>query len=172
MGEESSDDPAELRAASDAHDRRTHLKRLGLGVAAAGAWVTPQVLGAPRASAGCTPVLRRMQFFPSACARETPDSVGGCLPTDWDVATDAVFSHSCFSPSGSPSSNISQGGSITISATGCTPVSAVASRVCTSGSLSSGCVTGSISGSTVTFSTVPSGQCFYEVIRIVISCCT
>lgn len=168
MGEESNADPAEPLVADGAHDRRTHLKRLGLGVAAAGAWVTPQVVGAPRASAGCTPVLRRMQFNPASCSSETPSS-DTCVPTNWGSATDAALSFSC------SSGNVSLGGSITITASGCTPVSAVAERVCTAGSGSATCIVGSISGTTVTFPTISAPnteQCFYDVIRIVISCCT
>jgi hypothetical protein len=168
MGEESDANSAEPLVAGDAHDRRTHLKRLGLGVAAAGAWVTPQVVGAPRASAGCTPVLRRMQFVPTSCSSTTPASAS-CVPTDWSVATNASLTFTCSSP------NIRLGGSITITSVGCTPVSAAAIRLCTSGSGSASCVSGSISGNTVTFPTIPSPnteQCAYTAIRIVISCCT
>jgi hypothetical protein len=167
MGEEIGAHPDEPRSVRDAHDRRTHLKRLGLGVAAAGAWVTPQVVGAPRASAGCTPVLRRMQFIPNSCASETPDSTG-CLPTNWSSATNASFGFSC------SSSDISEGGSITISESGCTPVSAVAEQFCPGASgTQTTCVTGSIAGNTVTFpATNLTLGCVYLTIRIVISCCT
>jgi hypothetical protein len=167
MGEEIGVRPDEPLAARDAHDRRTHLKRLGLGVAAAGAWVTPQVVGAPRASAGCTPVLRRMQFDPGSCSSEMPNDLS-CLPANWFSATNASFGFSC------SSSDIKEGGSITISETGCTPVSAVAEQYCPgeSGEKTT-CVTGSISGNTVTFPTTNSTLgCVYLTIRIVISCCT
>lgn len=166
------DEPA---AASGAHDRRTLLKRLGLGAAVVGAWTTPQVLAAAPASAACTPITKMLQINPAVCASggvtttfPTAPEPTTCFPSGWASGRNDGVTYTC-------PATPALGGTITITTVGCTPVSARAILFCNpapSGGSQYSCVSGTISGTSVTFPTsMPAPGCFYLMFRITLSCC-
>lgn len=136
----------------------------------AGAWVAPQVLSTPTASAVCTPVEKLLQVNISCTAVNTTTNGGlpGCVPTGWVDGRNDGVGFSC-----TPAPGVAKGATITIAA-GCTPLEARAVKSCF---LSSGgspvltCVTGSIVGQVVTFPTITDSRCFYDAYRIQLTCC-
>jgi hypothetical protein len=162
---------------STAHDRRDFLRRAGLGAAAAGAWVAPQVLSTSTASAACTPVCKLLQVT-TGCAPASTNVNGnlpGCVPScqsgvagSWASGPNDLVGFSC---TPAPGGN-SKGATITI-ANGCTPADAKAVKQCSAsgGLVTYSCVSGSISGQVVTFPTITDPQCFYDAYRITVTCC-
>ena len=70
-------------------DRRRFLQQAGLGAAAVGAWVAPQVLFTATAAAGCTPITKLLQVpactCPSAAGAitNTDANLPSCVPGGW-----------------------------------------------------------------------------------------
>ena len=151
---------------TSSHDRREFLRRAGLGAAAAGAWVAPQVLSSGVAHAGCTPVTRCLQVTASGCSGSgmTSSPLGTCLPSGCSVGgSTPPVSWTCGT------------NSVTITTAGCTIVDAVAVKSCSgSGGPALLCVTpSSMTATTVTFPTlVAPPTCTYLVYRLSTSCCT
>ena len=151
-------------------DRRALLKRLGLGAAAAGAWVTPQVLFASPASAGCTPITKLLEIDATNCSGGSQvttsiPSGSGCTLSGWVTGRNDGVTYTC-------PANALQGGSFTITTSGCTPTGGIGEKFCTTGSPGgTSCVSySSISGSTITFP-APGAGCTYDTFRIILSCC-
>jgi hypothetical protein len=166
-------------AATPGHDRRQFLQRAGMGAAAVGAWVAPQVLFTATAAAGCTPITKLLQIPACTCpssggAVTTTDSnLPACVPSGWANGRNDGVSFTCSALSGNPC----HGGSINILESGCGPTEGRAVKFCP---LASGnkytCVSGTISGGTITFPLIPSGEqasgCVYIDYRITVTCCT
>lgn len=155
---------------STSHDRREFLRRAGLGAAVAGAWVAPQVLSTPTASAACTPVDRLLQVSIGCAAVVTTTNAGlpACVPTGWANGRNDGVGFAC-----APAPGVAKGATITIAA-GCTPTEAMAVRTCflsSGGSPVRTCVTGTIVGQVVTFPTITDPRCFYDAYRIKLTCC-
>lgn len=152
---------------SSSHDRREFLRRAGLGAAAAGAWVAPQVLSTGVAHAGCTPVNRCLQVTVSGCAGSgiTASPLGTCLPAG------------CTAGGGLPPGVTWTCGtnSVTITAAGWWLSDAVAVKSCSgSGGPTLSCVPySSLTATTATFPTlVAPPTCTYLLYRLTITSCT
>ena len=155
---------------STSQDRRDFLRKAGLGAAVAGAWVAPQVLSTPTASAACTPLIKLLQVAAPSCLEMTTSldaNLPGCVPTSWATGRNDGVGFTC--------AGNALGATITIT-DGCTPVSAKVVKYCplASGSQYS-CITGSIVGNVVTFPTITGSGiiegCVYLEYRITVSCC-
>ena len=159
-----------------AHDRRAFLQRAGLGAAAVGAWVAPQVLFTSVASAGCTPITKLLQINANSCGTGVSTTVNpdltGCVPVGWTTNQNDMVQFSCSGLFGLAIF----GGSITIESAGCTPAQGRAVRYCSLASTKYSCVEGSISGSTITFAQITGPEaalnCRYVDFRITVTCCT
>lgn len=154
---------------STSSDRREFLRRAGLGAAVAGAWVAPQVLSTPTASAACSPVEKFLQVsIGCAGVARTAPSLLGCAPTGWTTPGNDGVGFAC-----APAPGIAKGATITIAA-GCTPLQAMAVRTCflsSGGSPVRTCIPGTIVGQVVTFPTITDPRCFYDAYRIRLTCC-
>ena len=161
------------------HDRRQFLQRAGLGAAAVGAWVAPQVLFTATAAAGCTPITKLLQVRACTCpgssgaVTTTDGNLPGCVPSGWANGRNDGVGYTCTATAGNPC----WGGSITILGTSCVPTAGRAVKWCR---LASGtkftCVTGAIVGSTITFPALSTQEqvtgCIYVDYRITVTCCT
>lgn len=159
-------------------DRRRFLQKAGLGAAALGAWVAPQVLFTASAAAGCTPITKLLQVAACSCpagfgAVTTLDAnLPGCAPGGWATGRNDGVTFTCSAPA-----NPCHGGSVTITRVGCTPTSGRAVKFCP---LASGtkytCISGTLSGSTISFATLSASEraqgCVYIDYRITVTCCT
>lgn len=166
-------------SATPGHDRRQFLQRAGIGAAAVGAWVAPQVLFTATAAAGCTPITKLLQIPAATCpssggATTTTDSnLPSCVPSGWANGRNDGVSFTCSALGANPS----HGGAINILDAGCGPTEGRAVKFCP---LASGtkytCVTGTISGGTITFPYLTSAEratnCIYIDYRITVTCCT
>ena len=149
---------------TSSHDRREFLRRAGLGAAAAGAWVAPQVLSSGVAHAGCTPVIRCLQVTASGCSGSGMTGFAGCLPSGCSLGGSTP-----------PVSWTCAGNSVTITTAGCTITDAVGVKACIgSGGPATFCVapSSSLPATTVTFPTlVAPPACNYLYFRLSITCC-
>jgi hypothetical protein len=160
---------------SSSADRREFLRRAGLGAAAAGAWVAPQVLGTATVSAACTPVDKFLQVAASGAtsgeSMTNDPNLPGCKPSTWVTdRTDGIT----FTPN---PTNLEYGGTLTITSAGCTPVQAKVVKYCPSGSGSGYvCINGTIVGNDITFPALTLAEqdagCVYQRIRVYLTCCT
>lgn len=160
-------------------DRRRFLQQAGLGAAAVGAWVAPQVLFTATAAAGCTPITKLLQVpactCPSAAGAitNTDANLPSCVPGGWASGRNDGVTFTCTALLANPC----HGGTVTITASGCSPSSGRAVKFCP---LASGakytCVTGTLAGASITFPALSSSEratgCVYVDYRIVVTCCT
>jgi len=165
--------------ANPGSDRRQFLQRAGMGAAAVGAWVAPQVLFTATAAAGCTPITRLLQINACTCpssggvATTTDVNLPACVPAGWANGRNDGVTFTCSALAANPC----HGGSISITSSGCGPTAGRAVKFCpsASGSLYT-CVTGTISGGTITFPLLSSAEqaanCIYIAYRITVTCCT
>ncbi len=159
---------------SSSADRREFLRRAGLGAAAAGAWVAPQVLGTATVSAACTPVDKFLQVAAQGGSEESTTNdpnLPGCKPSTWVTGrTDGIT----FTPD---PTTLGAGGTLTITSVDCTPLEAKVVKYCPSGSGSGYvCITGTIVGNDITFPALTGAElaagCVYQRIRVYLTCCT
>lgn len=165
--------------AESGHGRRQFLQRAGLGAAAVGAWIAPQVLFTASAAAGCTPITKLLQIVACTCpvgvgsTTSTDSNLPSCAPAGWATGRNDGVTFTC----GALGGNACWGGFINITSSGCSPSSGRAVKFCplASGSKFS-CVTGIVSGGTITFPLLTSAErlngCVYLDYRIVVTCCT
>lgn len=160
-------------------DRRRFLQQAGLGAAAVGAWVAPQVLFTATAAAGCTPITKLLQIPACSCPSSlgsitnTDSNLPSCVPAGWVSGRNDGITFTCSALAVNPC----HGGAVTITTAGCTPSSGRAVKFCP---LASGskytCVSGTVSGGTITFPLLTSAEratgCVYVDYRIAVSCCT
>lgn len=160
------------------HDRRRFLQA-GLGAAAVGAWVAPQVLFTATAAAGCTPITKLLQIPACTCpssggsTTNTDANLPGCVPPSWASGRNDGVTFTCVALLANPC----HGGTVTITKAGCFPTAGRAVKFCL---LASGtkytCVTGSVSGQTITFPALTAFErltgCVYVDYRITVTCCT
>ena len=166
------------RPAQAGHDRRAFLQRAGLGAVAAGAWVAPQVLFTSVASAGCTPITKRLQINAGACASgvgvttTVNPNLPSCVPAGWASGVNDGVTFTCTTPGVS-----TRGATINVTLPGCGPTVAWAVKFCPFGSGPNyTCIPGTIVGATVTFPTIVGLEalflCQYIDYRITVTCCT
>ena len=163
--------------ASAGHDRRAFLQRAGIGAAAVGAWVAPQVLFTSSASAGCTPITKLLQLNAAGCGSQTTTfnpNLGSCFPAGWASSRNDGVTFTC-----APVflGNTLYGAAITITSAGCGPTAGRAVKYCPRGSGANyTCVNGVVSGSTITFPALTLLEiffgCVYVDFRITVTCCT
>ena len=160
------------------HDRRRFLQ-VGLGAAAVGAWVAPQVLFTATAAARCTPISKLLQIPACTCpssggsTTNTDANLPSCAPTGWASGRNDGVTFTCTALLANPC----HGGTVTITKAGCFPTSGKAVKFCP---LASGtkytCVTGTVVGGTITFPALTSLErltnCVYVDYRIAVTCCT
>lgn len=157
-------------------DRRRFLQKAGLGAAALGAWVAPQVLFTASAAAGCTPITKLLQIGACSCAAAVTSvnaNLPGCVPSGWVTGRNDGVTYTCSALLANPC----HGSTVTITNVGCTATAARAVLFCP---LASGtkytCVTGTIAGgTTITFAALTAAQrgqgCVYVDYRITLTCC-
>lgn len=169
----------DVTTTSAGSDRRRFLQQAGLGAAAVGAWVAPQVLFTATAAAGCTPITKLLQVPACTCpsslgsVTNTEGNLPSCVPGGWASGRNDGVTFTCSALSVNPC----HGGTITITASGCSPASGSAVKFCP---LASGnhytCVPGVVSGANITFplinSTDRGNGCVYVDYRITVTCCT
>ena len=166
----------EQAPATAGHDRRAFLQRAGIGAAAVGAWVAPQVLFTSTAAAGCTPITKLLQLNALTCGSQTTSfngNLGSCFPAGWAAGRNDGVTFNC-----APLVlNTNRGAAITILSAGCGPTAGTAVRYCPNASGNKySCVNGTISGATITFPLINpfanGGNCVYIDFRITVTCCT
>ncbi len=161
------------------HDRRQFLQRAGLGAAAVGAWVAPQVLFTASAAAGCTPITKLLQIVACNCpvgagsVTTTDPNLPSCAPSGWASGRNDGVTFTC----GALGGNACWGGFISITSSGCSPSAGRAVKFCPNASGTKySCVTGTVSGGTITFPLLSSAEraagCVYVDYRITVTCCT
>ena len=159
--------------ATTGHDRRAFLQRAGIGAAAVGAWVAPQVLFTSSAAAGCTPITKLLQINAASLLAVEPTTFDPNLPScpsGWASGRSDGVTFG-IAPVGITAI---RGATITIYSAGCRPTSGYAVRWCPG---QSGpdytCEPGLASGTTIIFPLLsPPPFCFYLDFRIFIECCT
>ena len=161
------------------HDRRRFLQQAGLGAAAVGAWVAPQVLFTATAAAGCTPITKLLQVPACSCPvaagaiTNTDSNLPSCVPGGWASGRNDGITFTCAALLANPC----HGGTVTITSAGCGPSAGSAVKFCP---LASGtkytCVPGTVSGNSITFPAISSTEraagCVYVDYRITVTCCT
>lgn len=160
-------------------DRRRFLQQAGLGAAAVGAWVAPQVLFTATAAAGCTPITKLLQLPACTCPSavgaitNTDGNLPSCVPAGWASGRNDGVTFTCAALAANPC----HGGTITITESGCSPSAGRAVKFCP---LASGskytCVSGTVLSNTITFPLISSAEqatgCIYVDYRITVTCCT
>jgi hypothetical protein len=169
----------EVTATAAGTDRRRFLQQAGLGAAAVGAWVAPQVLFTATAAAGCTPITKLLQVPACTCPTavgsitNTDSNLPSCVPSGWASGRNDGITFTCSALLANPC----HGGTVTITSSGCSPASGRAVKFCP---LASGskytCVSGTVSGGSITFPALSSAEratgCVYVDYRITVTCCT